>query len=160
MIVYRTGDLLEAFEKGDVNIMVHGVNTKGKMNSGIAKQIRAKYPSVFKSYKESLERSEILCKDPLGSINRVGIDNKIILNMFTQPDYGYDGDRYVDYEAIYNGFKTLINHYGHPSNKIGIPKIGAGLAGGDWDIIEIIINGIFTENDIYCYVLEEKKDEN
>ena len=37
---------------------------------------------------------------------------------------------------------------------IAIPKIGAGLAGGDWDTIEGILKEIFTDYDITIYYLE------
>jgi hypothetical protein len=32
--------------------------------------------------------------------------------------------------------------------RFGMPMIGAGLAGGDWDVIEEMINDIFVDEDI------------
>jgi hypothetical protein len=34
-----------------------------------------------------------------------------------------------------------------------MPKIGAGLAGGDWEKIEEIINSVFDKRDIFVYEL-------
>lgn len=35
--------------------------------------------------------------------------------------------------------------------KIGLPKIGAGLGGGDWAVIEEIINNVFDGYDVTVY---------
>ena len=48
MIELRDGDLLK---QDDVQVIAHQVNCKGAMNSGIAKQIREKYPDNFINYK-------------------------------------------------------------------------------------------------------------
>jgi len=50
--------------------------------------------------------------------------------------------------------KSLKSEFG--KRKIGIPKIGSGLGGGDWDIIENIVNKVFVDTDIYVYILKEK----
>jgi hypothetical protein len=39
---------------------------------------------------------------------------------------------------------------------VGIPFIGCGLAGGDWRIVEKIINEIFKNRTIYVYYLNEQ----
>jgi O-acetyl-ADP-ribose deacetylase (regulator of RNase III) len=36
----------------------------------------------------------------------------------------------------------------HSNSRIGLPLIGAGLAGGDWNRIEKIIEKEFTKNDV------------
>lgn len=133
MINYTTGDLLEAKEK----VIVHGCNNRGVMGSGVAKQIRAKWPNVFDVYhlKHQVFGLE------LGSIIPVETaDGKIIVNAITQDGFGQDGQQYVSYDAIERCF-SLINDRA-PSwevTEIALPRIGAGLGGGDWKIIEDII---------------------
>jgi O-acetyl-ADP-ribose deacetylase (regulator of RNase III) len=39
---------------------------------------------------------------------------------------------------------------------IAAPKLGAGLAGGDWNVIEKILNEVFSDYDITVYYLEDK----
>ena len=46
MVYFRKGDLLES----ECDYICHQVNCMGKMNSGIAKQIREKWPIVFQNY--------------------------------------------------------------------------------------------------------------
>jgi len=41
--------------------------------------------------------------------------------------------------------------------KVGLPKIGAGLGGGDWSIISKIIEEELGEFDVTIYVLDEKE---
>ena len=51
------------------------------MGSGVAKQIREKWPIVFKSYKEffkNVEDSQVL----LGEAQLVELDEKYIVNLF------------------------------------------------------------------------------
>ena len=45
------GDLL----KSSCIYIAHQVNCMGKMNSGVAKQIRETYPTVFKEYQDFIE---------------------------------------------------------------------------------------------------------
>ena len=54
----------------------------------------------------------------------------------SQYHYGY-GAINCDYSAIKKGFISLNEEYENKS--IAIPKIGAGLAGGDWNRIKGII---------------------
>ena len=81
--------------------------------------------------------------------------NFTIINAYTQ--YGYDpATKPVDYEAIYNAFKQIKMLYDmNPmaTMRIGIPKIGAGLAGGDWNRIEQIIDSIGF-SDLTCVVFD------
>ena len=55
MVSHMNGDLLVAQEELNLDIICHQVNCQGKMNSGIAKQIREKWPVVYKKYSELCE---------------------------------------------------------------------------------------------------------
>jgi O-acetyl-ADP-ribose deacetylase (regulator of RNase III) len=76
------------------------------------------------------------------SLGQENVKDLIVVNAYTQYKYGRnhaDGDKSpVDYAAIEMCMKK-INHL-FKGKHIGLPKIGAGLAGGDWDRIEKIIN--------------------
>lgn len=156
MIIYKTGDVVEALKKGEIDVLVHGVNCQGKMNSGIAKQIRAEFPQVFEQYRNALEFGDGADNsDELGNVQYVRnvLPNKHIFNAFTQEEYGYDGFKFCSYDAI-DRVMNIITTDGI-EGKIGMPKIGAGLGGGDWKVIEAIINSHFTDRDVYVYTLEE-----
>lgn len=124
------GNITEA-ERG---IILHGCNLRGKMGKGLAKDIRDKYPKNYEGYLKLLPYSH------LGSVTFCKInDNLIIANGMIQHNYGSDGYQYCDYQAIRNVFRVASKR----ALKLGLPlhysKIGAGYAGGDWEVIKKII---------------------
>lgn len=133
MINYIKGDLLGAKEK----VIVHGCNNRGIMGSGVARQIRERWPTVYSTY----ELKHSVFGLELGSIIPVKTtDGKIIVNAITQDGFGRDGGQYVIYEALEKCFDQ-INDRAPVWNvsEIAMPRIGAGLGGGNWQIIEGII---------------------
>lgn len=161
MITYVKGDVVAALKNGEIDVLVHGVNCKGKMNSGIAKQIREEFPKVFEEYKFYVYANtpfsyegEDLSADLLGNTQTARVDKfKFIVNAFTQDDCGYDGKMFCSYDAI-NTCMKRIKEDATGNVKIGMPKIGAGLGGGDWKVIEAIINSVFHDKEVFVYELE------
>ena len=144
-IIYKKGDLLECEESW----ILHGCNAQGKMGSGVAKLIRDKYPTAHMVYMYQYDNEEM----KLGSVTYAQQDDgKTIFNGITQEFYGHQSKHakrvYVSYKAI-EDVMWCIDQQAAASESIGIrvamPKIGAGLGGGDWDIIaEIIENNSFN----------------
>jgi O-acetyl-ADP-ribose deacetylase (regulator of RNase III) len=140
----RKGDLL----KTPYMYIAHGCNAQGRMGSGVAKAIRAKYPKAYDDYMESkMDGSmamgiEIFSHQP---------DGKVVINMITQSDYGYDGGRYVSYDAIAEAFERVNRRI--PGETVAIPQIGAGLGGGNWKAISAIIDSVTPDLKIVVYEL-------
>lgn len=134
MIRYVTGDLLGANQK----VIVHGCNNRGVMGSGVARQIREKWPNVYEVYHLKHKVFGLA----LGDIIPVAtLDGRVVVNAVTQDGFGSDGKRYVDYGAIQRCFETLNDKVSNwEVDEIAMPRIGAGLGGGDWEVIEEIIN--------------------
>lgn len=136
-IVYKTGDLLEAPER----IICHGCNAQGSMGAGIALAIRHRYPMVFAAYRKTYEgQGKHL---DLGQIVWVDCpDGRTVINAVTQERYGRDPKVvYVSYPAI-ESVITEIDAWAAAKGEgtvVAFPKIGAGLANGDWPTIEHII---------------------
>ena len=65
MVRIVTGNILEA---DDRNIIIQQVNCQGVMNSGIARQIRNKYPGVFDSYKKICDEYKHNTSELLGKV--------------------------------------------------------------------------------------------
>lgn len=136
----------------------HQVNCRGKMASGIAKSIRAKYPKVYDSYMSCFESStDITAKAEqlLGSIQIVQVEDKKVINMFSQLNYGYDGLRHTNYEAFYTCLENIAGVVPKGAT-IGFPKnIGCGLGGGKWPIITaMIIEVLARDYNVVIYCLE------
>jgi len=145
MIVTRHGDLLDA--KG---VIVHGCNSCGVMGSGVALQIKNKWPEAFESYRNFLQNHrEHYCNSPLGLIAYSYPETSVwVANMITQQHFGRDKNKvYVDYEAIKTGFKSLNSDLKlqnrlsmKPITTVNFPLIGCGLGNGNWKIISEIID--------------------
>jgi O-acetyl-ADP-ribose deacetylase (regulator of RNase III) len=126
----KNGNLLDA----DETIIAHGVNCSGVFNAGVAYQIRRRWPEVYESYIEKYKGSGWM----LGDIQIVETNTKIIANLATQLGYGIE-KVHVNYKAIETCFQKLLQYCYIHKLSVAIPKIGAGLAGGDWNIISTII---------------------
>ena len=134
--------------KADADVICHQVNCQGVMDSGIAKQVREKYPSVFKAYKDLCD--EIGAEALFGAAHFCPINNgKVIANLFAQSDYGYDDKLYTNYNALRFGFESVKKHF--QNKTIAIPYfIGCYSGGGDWNIVYTMIKEIFenSENNV------------
>ena len=151
IVMYVKDSILNAKQK----YIAHGVNCQNKMGSGVAKVIYKEYPIVKSSYHD-FAKSAKQPSDLLGVNQRIYLGDEVhesVFNMFTQENYGYDGEKYVSYEAIYNCFRNLTEEMQADSYPdIAIPKIGCGLAGGNWDIVSRIINDATGDDlDVYVY---------
>lgn len=147
-IIYKQGDLLECTEQ----VIVHGCNAQGVMGSGVALAIRNKYPDAYNAYLASKQYGGMT----LGRCTYSEQDDgKIVINVITQQFYGRNPHVvYVSYDAVAEVF-NMINMFCKYRNyrSIAIPKIGAGLANGDWSIIEKIIEEECKDVEVVCYVL-------
>lgn len=166
MVHYKTGNLLDA----PVDYICHQVNCQGRMGSGIAKQIKERWPVVYDQYiaafKEREEEVVKLCgqwetqidvsETFLGHLQQIPVsDTQTVINMFAQQWYGYDGKRYTSYDAFWaclGGIRDSIPK----GSKIGFPyRIGCGLGGANWQVIETMIYTVLGKDfDVYIYVLE------
>ena len=168
MIYWKKGNLLES----DCDYICQQVNCQGKMNSGIAKQIREKWPIVYQNYMAKCNfshpsgyiRPELL----LGDIQIVGLwddynetkFHQSVINMYSQLNYGYDGRRYTSYDAFWNCV-NLIKQSVPTDKKIGFPyNIGCGLGGANWNVILTMIDTVLADYTVEIYVLEDKDGKN
>lgn len=131
------GDLIELAIDGEFDLIIHGCNCFCTMGAGIAKTIKLRFPQAYETDLKTI-KGDI---SKLGTISSAEIDtNKgklTIVNGYTQFNWKGNGIK-ADYDAIRNVFKTVKEKFS--GLRIGYPAIGAGLAGGDWQIISEIID--------------------
>lgn len=149
------GNLITLAKEGKFDVITHGCNCLSKMGAGIAPQIAKVFGCdkfTMEKLGESIEKlgnidyeTFVLGKNSIWSLSIAKNNNNepelIVVNSYTQYKYGAnhsDGAlRPIDYEALTLCMRK-INHQ-FKGKRIGLPKIGAGLAGGDWKIIKEII---------------------
>ena len=149
MIKIFNGDLLES----GANFICHQVNCQKVMNSGVAKQIREKFPNVYKKYM-SVASSKMLGHIQVIQVN----DCQYICNMFAQDRYGYDGKQYTSIEALKKCFMKLkeslnLSHWEDAT--IAMPyKIGCVRGGANWDEVYSIIDEVFANYRVELWRLD------
>jgi O-acetyl-ADP-ribose deacetylase (regulator of RNase III) len=146
MINYVKGDLFKAPEK----ILAHGCNCSGGYGSGVAAGM-AKWHKLAKNQYLSKYDSEEGWE--LGDVQFVTSGDKIIANCATQDGYMPRGICHADYPAIRKTMELVKDFAKANGYDVAIPKIGAGLAGGDWTIIEGILKDVFVDYDVTVYCL-------
>lgn len=143
-IEYRKGNLLNV----DAGVIIHGCNLHGVMGAGVAKSVKEKYPQCYMKYVSEVKDCY------LGeSIGYIVNDFLVIENLLTQRNFGrYNSTRYVSYDAIADGFK-MLNMKHASTTPFHFPQIGSGLGGGDWTVIEKIIESECPSRQLICWVL-------
>ena len=125
-----------------LEIICHGVNCRGGFGSGLAGQIAKRWPRVRQAYLYKFNKEGWELGDMQLVFSTDKFELPIIANIATQKNYGYDGNLYADYNAIRTGLKKVFDYAARCNLSIAMPKIGAGLAGGDWNVILKIIQKI------------------
>lgn len=140
-----SGDLIQLAKNGEFDLIVHRCNCMCSMGAGIAKGIKTAFPEAFEADRNTARGD----RGKLGTCSSATINVAgnvfTVVNAYTQSDYKGPLPR-VDYEAIRMCFQWI--RQAHGTKRVGLPRIGAGLAGGDWPIIAAIIDEEAAEMDI------------
>jgi O-acetyl-ADP-ribose deacetylase (regulator of RNase III) len=125
------------------------------MGSGVAPLIATAFPSA-KAADAATKRGD---RDKLGRFS-VGIEPNgfEVYNLYGQYGYGgrNRGQMDTDYNALLSALEGMARNIKLPFlTKVGLPKIGAGLGGGDWNIISKMIEDTLgsTCSSVTIYVL-------
>ncbi len=141
MLEYKTGCILEAAKRGEIDYLLHGCNCLKVMGTGFAKYLKAEFPKAYEAdYKNP---------DPpfrrIGGYSSCNIalgDSMLtIVNLYTQYDWG-TSSRKVEYGAIKRALESFVRDFAVADSTIGLVKIGTGLAGGKWEIVQEILNDV------------------
>lgn len=151
-------------------IIVHGCNCHGAMGAGVAKSIRDKWPDAYTAYRE--HRSKVGLR--LGDVNFVAstafLESEaedhvhtftsqmppglILANAMTQQTFGGDPSvRYVSYAAISATFSRVALVARETGKSVHFPLIGCGLANGNWNEVEPLINAALGDVEGILWIL-------
>lgn len=135
------------------DIIAHGVNCRGAFGSGIAGQIARLFPFAKVAYLEKFKREGWRPGEVQIAQSDDEAPSKIIANCATQLNYGSTGV-YVDYEAIGIAMSKVLDFADEHHFSVAIPRIGCGLAGGQWKIVSNIIQQCLQERKTHLEVWE------
>lgn len=135
------GNLFEGFEDKKYTAIAHGCNCFHSMGAGIAGYISKVYPESLEADKQT----KFASVDKLGTFSIAETEFGQILNMYTQ----YHPGRDLRIESLVDCFKLLNEQY--KGKVVAIPKIGCGIAGGNWDEVKQLINSVTPDVEIDVY---------
>ena len=154
MIIRKSGNIIDMAINDEIDVIVHGCNCVHKMKSGLAKEIVERVP---KAKEIDLAWSTVPDKK-LGHytyclVPRIegGDDVFIVVNAYIQlrpatMKEKADHKRMVNYEAMYTVLERIRENL--EGLRIGFPRIGCGLAGGSWKIVETMIEEVLGDQHI------------
>mgnify|MGYP006269160713 CR=1 FL=1 len=149
-ISYVVGDATEPVGAGP-HAIIHINNNLGTWGGGFVLAVSDKWPEAREAYihDHSLE---------LGDIQIVPTsDSTLIVNMVAQDRFPIEEKPdAVDYDALADCL-WQIAHRIDPEYTIHAPRIGTGIAGGDWNKIEAILNEELKAFDVFIYDLPDSK---
>jgi O-acetyl-ADP-ribose deacetylase (regulator of RNase III) len=130
-ITFVTGNL---FTTPHLDALAHGVNGAGRMGLGIAVKFRRLWPKIFEEYERRCRRREL---HP-GDLFAWQADKRWIYNLVTQDR---PGPR-ATLPAIQVSLQRMVAHARAAGvRRIGLPQIGCGLGGLDWDDVRPVVEG-------------------
>lgn len=158
-IIYQQGDATKPISQ-DV-IIAHVANNLGKWGKGFVLPLGRAYPEVEKVYKKWFKDNQPYPFE-LGRNQFVhvidGEPNVYVANMVAQDGIMTRATEkekkvYLDYAALQKCLDDLREFAVLENLSVQMPKIGAGLGGGDWTRIEQMIENSLTAHGVQVTVL-------
>jgi len=150
------GDLISLAKEGEFDIIVQGCNCFCTMGKGLAPQIKETFPGAWKADLATIKGDMKKLGNYSYSYEKVK-DGKllVVINAYTQYRYNKKGEKnlHLDYDALTIVLKKINSVFAGKS--IGVPLIGAGLAGGNWARIRITIIEQLKDMDVTIVYYEK-----
>lgn len=156
-LTYRVKDLCQAALDKEVQVIAHQANCFSTMKSGVAKRISEVFPEAVKADKDSTLNPYGRLGKHTAAIGKAGV---LVYNLYGQYNYGSDGKQYTRYrelgKSLYHMQRDLPLSLKTP---IGLPKLGCGLAGGEWIEVKRLIEKHLCNkgHDVIIYILDKNE---
>jgi len=154
MIKYVKGDATQPIGTGS-KLIVHSVNDIGAWGRGFVVAISRRWPHVETAYRRWAKSGSDFS---LGAVQFVDAEPGIVVaNLVGQHGIGLRNGPPVRYDAIRSGLEKVRNFVIGKDMTVNMPRIGCGLGGGDWGIIEKLINEQLAEVNVIVHDFEDNK---
>ena len=140
-IIHKTGDIFTTDQKA----VIHGVNIRGVMGSGIAKTVRALYPDVYTAYKDCCKAGLLKAGGlfPFYGHSPTGeVADRWILNAASQDEPGPSASYEWVQESVRRSFSFAVRT-GLPG--VAICRIASNIGGLEWVPVLSIIEKLALE---------------
>jgi len=156
------GDMVLSYKNNELDAYAQQCNCFCRMGRGIAPLLAKANPDVRKVDNETAEGD----KDKLGTVSIANTEGfPLLFNVYGQyhwSKYKVAPNRNTDYNALLTGLRevklylTGLSLDSKTPLTLGLPLIGCGLAGGDWDNVVLpMIKELFEDSiiDVTIFVL-------
>ena len=157
-IKYVIGDATQPQGEG-VKIIPHCCNDKGFWNKGFVVSLSKRWSTPESSYRAIRPADKTL-----GNVQLVQVESDVyVVNMIAQHDVkatfvsfgnGVTTVPPIRYDALLECLKAVNDIAIQLNGSIHMPRIGCGLAGGNWCAVEKIINEALSDVDVTVYDLK------
>lgn len=152
-IEYKKGDATNPMQNGN-KIIVHICNDIGGWGKGFVMAISKRWKEPENKYREWYKSKENF---NLSEVQFVQVEEDLwIANLIGQHKINKDenGNAPIRYDAIENGLIKVADFAKEINASVHMPRIGCGLAGGKWEMIEPIIEKTISKGDINTTVYD------
>jgi len=139
------GDL---FETPGIRAYAHGCNCAGAMGAGIAVAFKKRWPRMFEEYK-------VRCADGrfrLGDVFVWNEDDVVVYNLATQEHWKTK----ARFPALKKAALKMVELAALAGiERIGLPRIGAGLGGLEWPRVRSVLDEVGAQTPVTLVVFEQ-----
>ena len=150
-------------------LILHICNDAGGWGAGFVLALSKKWSEPEEEYRKWWEEHKEASggRLPLGMIQPVSVnqgqDEIIVMNMIAQRGYWRQGFPPISYDALHHCLSkiaswtiTYSDRFDKPMPTIHMPRIGCGLAGGRWNVVEALIKNTLIEGGLEVFVYDFK----
>lgn len=142
---FLKGDL---FNAQGLDAIAHGCNCAGVMGKGIAVEFKKRYPDMFAEYRRRCRKGQFT----LGDVFMWENEHEVVFNLATQRTWRTK----AELDAIREALQEMICLAENTGlNRIGLPRIGAGLGGLPWEHVRDVIAEAGARTTVELVVFEE-----
>lgn len=148
-----SGDLLQLFDGGKFDLIMHGCNCFASMSGGIARAIAQRYPEAKEADREALARLRTEGRprrELLGTFSACCLQQGRILNLYTQYYPGPDFRAGAFRDALRRVKKEFSG------GRLGLPWIGCGIGGASRSAVYAIVDDELGGEDVTIVELEAR----
>ncbi len=143
--IFLKGDI---FQTDGLRAYAHGCNCAGAMDSGVAVAFKKRWPRMFEEYK-------LRCADGrfhLGDVFVWNEGDEVVYNLAIQ-EHWKTKSKIAALSMALRKVVQLAEHAG--VERIGLPRIGAGLGGLDWPRVKKVLTEVGAETKVTLLVFEQ-----
>ncbi len=158
-ICYVVGDATKPFDTGHAErFIVHVCNDVGAWGAGFTRSLSLLSPKPEVSYRDAIKQTK---PHSLGVVSVAKINPSLfVANMIAQRGLPSRARRVViDYAALERCLVALTKIAFDWDVSVHMPRIGCGLAGGDWHTVEAIIERTLCASGVPAYVYDLPRSE-